>query len=190
MKNTIYFVIVVVLIGLAVSHLTKTDEDKPELDSTEISPALTRPLGETKPASKQTIETERRINPSEADPTKDLEERWQEELKDYLMIIAPNEAADILDQYLAAKRELTARAAPLESELQKYSSATNFEDKKKYIEIDKALDGVREEYKAKIKVIFGPHYQTVQAFYEDHLESIQVHHNGEGKIGLDIGFSD
>ncbi len=124
----------------------------------------------------------------------ELEGQWQQELRNHLTEIDPEDADYMFTQYLEASKEKAQKNAPLLMERQKYlqldnSQTISLEDKKKFIELDKVLDQNDEEYKARIKKILGGHFESSLRVYNDFIENFVSHHQGQGKVSLDIAFS-
>jgi hypothetical protein len=94
----------------------------------------------------------------------ELEDSWNSELKDVLSRLEPVEADNIHKAYLTEQENYQA-------ELDALMNALNEKDSKGKLEVDQLIGELEEKHEAKLREIFGAHYEAIQDHYHEFVET-------------------
>jgi hypothetical protein len=97
----------------------------------------------------------------------DLEEGWNNELKEMLLRLEPAEGEAIHKSYLLEQESYQAELESLMNEKQQKTTP------EATIEVDNLIDQLDEKHQTKLKELLGAHYEAVRDGYESYMEQAQ-----------------
>lgn len=98
--------------------------------------------------------------------TSEVEENWNNELKDILNRLDPIEGDEIHSAYLQEQEAYKAMMESLVSEKEQKTSEEALS------EIDNLISQLEEKYQEKIRTILGPHFEAVNELHAEYLQSL------------------
>lgn len=97
----------------------------------------------------------------------DIEEGWNNELKDMLSRLEPAEGENIHKSYLAEQESYQAELDALMSEKQQKTT------EEAALEVEHLIGQLDQKHQEKLKEIFGAHYEAVRDGYESYMENAE-----------------
>lgn len=97
----------------------------------------------------------------------DLEEGWNNELKEMLSRLEPAEGEEIHKSYLSEQESYQAELDALMNEKQQKTT------EEASLEVDQLISQLDQRHQEKLKEIFGAHYEAVRDGYESFMDSAE-----------------
>lgn len=121
-------------------------------------------------------------------PWQELNEKWEEELKGFLISISETDGLKMFNSYVDARKIYLKENDKLGEKYQKIQNTTPVD----HIKEDQLAVESAEVFKNATQInkrIFGQHFSSVKTFHKEFEESIQVY-SRDMPISLDFGFDD
>jgi hypothetical protein len=141
--------------------------DKPKLSPEEAAGAseeviLDKPVGEVSSGAEYAD-----LEHVEEVQLNDLEEGWNNELKEMLTRLEPAEGETIHKSYLSEQESYQAELDALMSEKQQKTT------EEASLEVEQLIGQLDQKHQDKLKEIFGAHYEAVRDGYEHYMDSAE-----------------